>query len=102
MLITIYSAKRLHEVFPRHFSTLAAAELYNRQPEKIANKIYRGRMGNGNEGSSDSARPAVWRVPNPMGDDRITGSLPAMRRCIIWVRSRLLCPRNGRIRGRKM
>jgi len=48
-----YSAERLHEVFPRHFPTLAAAEPYNRQPERIANKIYGGRMGNGNESSGD-------------------------------------------------
>jgi putative chitinase len=48
-----YSAERLHAVFPRYFPTVAAAEPYSRQPEKIANKIYGGRMGNGDEDSGD-------------------------------------------------
>lgn len=48
-----YSAERLRAVFPRYFPTVAAAEPYNRQPEKIGNKIYGGRMGNGDEASGD-------------------------------------------------
>ena len=48
-----YSADRLHAVFPRYFPTVESAQPYNRQPEKIANKIYGGRMGNGPEDSGD-------------------------------------------------
>ena len=48
-----YSAERLHVVFPRYFPTVEAAEPYNRQPEKIGNKIYGGRIGNGAEASGD-------------------------------------------------
>ena len=48
-----YSAERLNQVFPRYFPTVEAAQPYNRQPEKIANKVYGGRMGNGPEASGD-------------------------------------------------
>lgn len=48
-----YSADGLHKVFPKRFPTLESAQPYNRNPEKIANKIYSDRMGNGPEASGD-------------------------------------------------
>ena len=48
-----YSAEGLSKVFPKRFPTAAAAQPYHRQPEKIANKIYCDRMGNGSEASGD-------------------------------------------------
>ncbi len=39
-------AARLHEVWPKRFPTVASAEPYVRNPEKLANKVYQGRMGN--------------------------------------------------------
>lgn len=48
-----YSAKALYAVFRKYFPTLAAAEGYARQPEKIANKVYANRIGNGSEASGD-------------------------------------------------
>lgn len=48
-----YSAEGLSKVFPKRFPTVAAAQPYNRNPEKIANKIYADRMGNGPEASGD-------------------------------------------------
>ncbi|WP_299208310.1 glycoside hydrolase family 19 protein [uncultured Dokdonia sp.] len=48
-----YSAKALYAVFRKYFPTMAAAEEYARQPEKIANKVYANRMGNGDEASGD-------------------------------------------------
>ena len=48
-----YSAEGLTKVFPRRFPALDIAQKYNRQPEKIANKIYADRMGNGPESSGD-------------------------------------------------
>lgn len=48
-----YSAEGLSKVFPKRFPTVEAAQPYNRQPEKIANKIYADRMGNGPEASGD-------------------------------------------------
>lgn len=48
-----YSANALRATFPSRFPTDAIANLYARQPEKIANKIYASRMGNGDEASGD-------------------------------------------------
>lgn len=41
-----YSAKRLREVFPKYF-TVAEATQFAYQPEKIGNRVYGNRMGNG-------------------------------------------------------
>ena len=48
-----YSAKRLLEVFPKYFDTYEIALSYANKPEKIANKVYANRMGNGSEASGD-------------------------------------------------
>ena len=40
-------------VFPRSFPTLEIANQYEIQPEKIANRVYANRMGNGDEASGD-------------------------------------------------
>lgn len=47
-----YSALRLVEVFPKYFNTRTAPE-YARNPEKIGNRVYANRMGNGTEKSGD-------------------------------------------------
>ena len=41
-----YSAKRMTQVWPRRFPTLAAAAPYAANPQALANKTYNGRMGN--------------------------------------------------------
>ena len=48
-----YGAKGLRGVFPKYFPTDALAAEYERKPEKIANKIYGGRMGNGPEATGE-------------------------------------------------
>jgi putative chitinase len=48
-----YSAKGLTGTFHKYFLNEAAALPYERKPEKIANKVYAGRMGNGAEASGD-------------------------------------------------
>jgi len=48
-----YSAAGLMKTWPSRFPTLEAAQPYHRKPEKIANKVYSGRMGNGNEESGE-------------------------------------------------
>jgi putative chitinase len=48
-----YSAKGLNGIFKKYFPTEAAAAAYARNPQKIANKVYSGRMGNGPEVSGD-------------------------------------------------
>ena len=51
-----YKAESLVKVFPKYFKTLDEAKKYAKQPEKIANKIYANRMGNGPESSGDGFR----------------------------------------------
>lgn len=51
-----YSAKRLCEVWPRRFPDLATAESYASNPERLANRVYSGRLGNGSEASGDGWR----------------------------------------------
>jgi putative chitinase len=41
-----YSAERLVQVWPKRFPNKAAAAPYARNPEKLANKVYGGRLGN--------------------------------------------------------
>jgi putative chitinase len=48
-----YSAKGLRGVFGKYFPTDELAQQYQRQPEKIANRVYANRMGNGAESSGD-------------------------------------------------
>jgi putative chitinase len=51
-----YSAKGLMGIFKKYFPNEALAKQYERKPEKIANKVYGGRMGNGDEASGDGAK----------------------------------------------
>jgi putative chitinase len=48
-----YSAKGLNGIFRKYFPTEAAAASYARNPQKIANKVYGNRMGNGPESSGE-------------------------------------------------
>tara|TARA_R110000822_G_scaffold138081_1_gene275607 strand:+ start:1406 stop:1999 length:594 start_codon:yes stop_codon:yes gene_type:complete len=48
-----YSAKGLNGIFKKYFPTTQLAEAYQRQPQKIANKVYANRMGNGDEASGE-------------------------------------------------
>lgn len=48
-----YSAQGLQGIFKKYFPNAAVAAQYARKPEKIANKVYGNRMGNGPESSGD-------------------------------------------------
>ena len=48
-----YSAKGLMGIFKKYFPTAVLAEQYQRKPEKIANRVYASRMGNGDEASGE-------------------------------------------------
>lgn len=48
-----YSTDGLRKIFPKYFPTIEVANKYARQPEKIANRVYANRMGNGDEASGD-------------------------------------------------
>lgn len=51
-----YSASRLCQVWPNRFPTTEAAEPFAANPEALANHVYAGRMGNGDEVSGDGWR----------------------------------------------
>ena len=51
-----YSAKGLMGIFKKYFPTEVLAKQYERKPEKIANKVYGSRMGNGDEATGDGAK----------------------------------------------
>lgn len=51
-----YRWESLRRTFPKYFPTDELAQQYARQPEKIANRVYGGRMGNGPEESGDGWR----------------------------------------------
>ena len=48
-----YSAASLCRVWPKRFPTVTDGQNYERNPQKIANKVYANRMGNGDEESGE-------------------------------------------------
>lgn len=67
-----YSSAGLHATFPKIFPTVDSAVPYARQPEKIGNKIYANRMGNGNENSGDGYRYRGRGILQITGKDNYT------------------------------
>lgn len=51
-----YSINGLMNTFSKYFPNVNVASEYARSPEKIANKVYANRMGNGDEDSGDGWR----------------------------------------------
>ena len=51
-----YRWERLRQVFPKYFPSDAEARPFDRKPERIANRVYANRMGNGPEASGDGWR----------------------------------------------
>lgn len=51
-----YRAESLMRVWPRYFPNIELAKQYAHKQEKIANRAYANRMGNGNEASGDGWR----------------------------------------------
>ena len=48
-----YSASGLKGIFSKYFKEAGLAESYQRNPQKIASRVYGGRMGNGPEATGD-------------------------------------------------
>ena len=51
-----YRAESLMKTWPSRFPSMAVAQQYARNPQKIANYVYANRMGNGPESSGDGWR----------------------------------------------
>jgi putative chitinase len=51
-----YKAASLMTVFKKYFPTADLAQQYEKRPERIANRVYANRMGNGDEASGDGWR----------------------------------------------
>lgn len=67
-----YKAESLMRVWPSRFPNMAVAQQYAMQPEKIANKVYSDRMGNGPESSGDGWRYAGKGLIQLTGKDNYT------------------------------
>ena len=67
-----YKAASLRKVFPKYFTTDDLANAYAQKPEKIANRIYGGRMGNGPEDSGDGFRYCGRGLIQLTGKDNYT------------------------------
>jgi putative chitinase len=63
-----YSASGLIQTFSKYFTTTESL-IFANQPEKIANRVYANRMGNGNESSGDG-----WKYRG-RGFIQITGKI---------------------------
>ncbi len=61
-----YSAGRLMQVWPSRFKTMAQAKKYERNPQKLANYVYGGRMGN-------KGRPNAGWLYRGSGPGQVTG-----------------------------
>jgi putative chitinase len=51
-----YKAESLTKTFKKYFPTLESALPFAKNPQKIANKVYANRMGNGDESTGDGFR----------------------------------------------
>ena len=67
-----YRAVTLRKVFPKYFPTDELANAYAQKPEMIANRVYGGRMGNGDEHSGDGYRYCGRGLIQLTGKDNYT------------------------------
>jgi putative chitinase len=67
-----YKAPSLRKVFSKYFQDDATAIAYANKPEKIANRVYANRMGNGDEASGDGFRYCGRGLIQLTGKDNYT------------------------------
>ena len=96
-----YSTERLMQVFPYYFPTYELASQYGRQPEKIANRVYSNRMGNGNEASGDGFKFRGRGLIQLTGKENYTNCSQTMYGdWLILVKDPdLLCETDGAVRS---
>lgn len=88
-----YSAEALMRVWPGRFPTLDVAKQYARDPEKIANKVYGGRMGNGPEESGDGWLYHGRGLIQLTGKDNYMLAGDSLRQDFIYSPDLILAPR---------
>lgn len=88
-----YSAEGLMRTWPRRFPTLGAAQPYHRKPEKIANRVYANRMGNGDEASGEGWLYRGRGIIQLTGKTNYTLVSDALREDFIHSPDLLLAPR---------
>ena len=67
-----YKAASLQKIFSKYFPTAELAAQYANKPERIANRIYANRMGNGDEASGDGYRYCGRGLIQLTGKDNYT------------------------------
>jgi putative chitinase len=67
-----YKAASLQKIFSKYFPTAELAAQYANKPERIANRIYANRMGNGPETSGDGFRYCGRGLIQLTGKDNYT------------------------------
>lgn len=88
-----YGAEGLMKTWPSRFPTLEFAQKYARNPEKIANKVYAGRMGNGMEDSGDGWLYHGRGLIQLTGKDNYMLASDALREDFIHSPDLILAPR---------
>ena len=67
-----YKAASLQKIFGKYFPTAELAAQYANRPERIANRVYANRMGNGDEASGDGFRYCGRGLIQLTGKDNYT------------------------------
>lgn len=88
-----YSAEALMSTWPTRFPTMEIAKQYARNPEKIANKVYGGRMGNGPEETGDGWLYHGRGLIQLTGKDNYTFASDALREDFVHSPDLVLAPR---------
>ena len=73
-----YSDAGLKKIFGKYFPSDALAAVYARKPEKIANRVYANRMGNGDEASGDGWKYKGRGIIQLTGKDNYTAASKAI------------------------